>query len=687
MLPGAHQGNSDESELFKSLKAHLNNRNRLQPFIGLSSIIECVNGGATQRDAFYVCEVCVCRLDMADMRNHIMGSLHRYNYTKTRHPELVSELQKGSCLSKLAWPLMDIAKKLEEKEGPGNVQVVEFDKTSYQQMESQSENAKKVIDFLKDTLKESEPEISEMITSKMWEQSPSKRIVMYSPRTKSEKPSLDLQNSPQKSNVSDSSSESFVDCSSFLSDYAGQVPLIGLVRVIECKSEDGQTYCFLCHCCRVRSLKHDIVDHLTSTSHITNYLMETHPEQLEMVDLNDMYQVELLAEKFNKNDDEAHTTKLKVVQIPESLCIQMTAKSYHWCVKTLGWNNSDFPVKYINVKRQKLSMFPHQKDCPLEVGDLKVPQDKKTAQRTKKQKNPVFKVTLPVTQGSLLVERTSFSKAHLLPLTFSPTENLCSSPPPASKFSLDPENVTCDFSSRFFDTNSEDANLTSQYQLNSSVDFCEGTHENIKQEKNEQWINSCEDQNYDSKTNIVAKAGLCADNLDGSIAHNAETPLFHSEYVPPHGFSWPVGTKDNDKCAPNPYYQQQPPQYMTPDYSPQQQVFSSGYVHGGCEVIPQLPQTGNYFSQNNSITLTDCSQSFTGFYTEHRANTQQIASYQFNSSGWGTPPPQPAPGQPPCYAPCCVPHHPSAALPNVYEPGSSNTMFYPHFYSNHRYPY
>ncbi|KAJ0003301.1 hypothetical protein NQD34_008399 [Periophthalmus magnuspinnatus] len=326
MLAGAHQGKSEESELFNSLKAHLNNKNRLQPFIGLSCIIECVNGGAPQRDAFFICEVCVCHLDMADMRNHIMGSLHRYNYIKTRHPELVSGLGKDSCLSKLAWPLMDIAKRIEGKEGPGNVQVVEFDKMSYQQMESQT-NAENVIDFLRDTLKETEPEISETIASKIWEQtrSPSQRIVVYSPQKKPETECL--QNSPQHSNASQSSTNSLV-ASSFLNNYGRQAPLIGLVRVIECKSEDGQTHFFLCHCCRVRSHKSDIISHLTSTSHITNYLMETHPEELDTVDLNNSSQVELLAENLTKKEE---AYKLKVVQIPEALCTQMRGKSYHWC--------------------------------------------------------------------------------------------------------------------------------------------------------------------------------------------------------------------------------------------------------------------------------------------------------------------------------------------------------------------
>lgn len=47
---------------------------------GLGSIIECVKAGTHNREALYLCEVCVCRLSNADIRNHIMGSLHRYNY-------------------------------------------------------------------------------------------------------------------------------------------------------------------------------------------------------------------------------------------------------------------------------------------------------------------------------------------------------------------------------------------------------------------------------------------------------------------------------------------------------------------------------------------------------------------------------------------------------------------------------
>lgn len=47
----------------------------------------------------------------------------------------------------------------------------------------------------------------------------------------------------------------------------------GLIRVVEFRSEDGCSCCFLCHCCRIRSTKNDLIDHLTSSSHLVNYLV------------------------------------------------------------------------------------------------------------------------------------------------------------------------------------------------------------------------------------------------------------------------------------------------------------------------------------------------------------------------------------------------------------------------------
>lgn len=125
----------------------------------------------------------------------------------------------------------------------------------------------------------------------------------------------------------------------------------GLFHVVECRSEDGPTYCFLCHCCRIRSNNKDIIDHLTSSSHLMNYLvrlssidnrneqkqksvtmqlvenmvgltfkfnenvcvqMETHPEQVELMraDVNENHQ--LLQSLAKKVEQEEGIGELKV---------------------------------------------------------------------------------------------------------------------------------------------------------------------------------------------------------------------------------------------------------------------------------------------------------------------------------------------------------------------------------------
>eukprot|EP00064_Thunnus_orientalis_P023007 superscaffoldBa00008292_g23231 len=325
------------SELFDSLKVYLNNKNRLQPIIGLSSIIECVKTGSDGREALYLCEVCVCRLSMADMRNHIMGSLHRYNYIKARHPHFASEWKENADLSLLAWPLMETAKVLEGKEGPGDIKL---DKT---QMSANS--------------------------------------------------------------------------NSFLDGYTGTKPLIGLFSVVECRSEDGRTYCFLCHCCRIRVNKKDIIDHLTSTSHLVNSLMESHPEQVE--DINDNQHLQSLAKKVEQEEGRG---ELEVVNAPESLCILLTGKSYHWCIKMLcnGWTHNNIQKKKMAVKGPIVNKTFNQGMA--EKRALVQSKERMTSKRKmRKGTNTVFKVSLPLTKGAVLLERTSFSTDSLPVSSYSPS--------------------------------------------------------------------------------------------------------------------------------------------------------------------------------------------------------------------------------------------------------------------------
>ncbi|XP_035038148.2 uncharacterized protein LOC118124452 isoform X2 [Hippoglossus stenolepis] len=461
-------GLSSTSELFDSLKVYLNNKKRLQPIIGLGSIIECVKVGARCREASYLCEVCVCRLSKADMRNHIMGSLHRYNYIKAWHPHLVCEWKENSDLSRLAWPLMEIAKKIEGKEGSGDVQLIEVEDVLYQKMATLSEND--AVTLIK-TVREWQggPESHSQTTSVQLEQHSvqSQRIVLlgrhelrrsersldadvisHKMSTQTNNPYLmhstaapTIESEGWLTNISTSHSNHTEpsgfseNSSSFLHGYRGTKPLIGLCRVVECRSDTGCTFLFLCHCCRIRSNKRDVIDHLTDSSHLINYLTETYPEQVEAstADINDNF-LQSLAKKVEREEGRG---ELKVINAPDSLCIQLTGRSYHWCMRMLckGWDTSTqknkLTVRGHSVNKTSVEGVTEKRSALLSNWG------KRTTAKRKKGKvaDTLFTVSLPLTKGPVVLQRTSFSK-DILPVSCSP--------PPASDLFPSPKSDTDD---------------------------------------------------------------------------------------------------------------------------------------------------------------------------------------------------------------------------------------------------
>ncbi|XP_029298349.1 uncharacterized protein LOC115015315 isoform X2 [Cottoperca gobio] len=379
---------------------------------GLGSIIECVKAGTHNREVLYLCEVCVCRLSKADMRNHIMGSLHRYNYIKAWYPHLLSEWKEKSDLSKLAWPLMDMAKILEGKEGPGDIQWLDLEDAVYQTIATLRENdAVTLITIFRELQGKAESHSETPSVQLEHHSTQSQRVVLLSEdQQRQSKNSLETSAVPEtKQTVAFVAEHTVLSENSCLDGYTGSNPLIGLFRVVECRSEDGRTYCFLCHCCRIRANEKDIIDHLTRSSHIVNYLMETHPEQVEvmMADINDNYK--LLQSLARKVEQEEGRGELKVVNAPESLGIQLTGKSYHWCVKMLcnGWTCTNTQKQKIAVKGPNVNKTSDRGMPEKCAGLLSQWPKRMTAKR--KMTNPVFKVSLPLSKGAMLLERSSFS--------------------------------------------------------------------------------------------------------------------------------------------------------------------------------------------------------------------------------------------------------------------------------------
>ncbi|KAM4631238.1 uncharacterized protein ACJ7VT_000728 [Polymixia lowei] len=473
------------SLLYHSLKVYLNNKNRLQPIIGLGSVAECVKAGSHCREALYLCEVCVCRLGKADIRNHIMGSLHRYNYIKAWHPHFVADWKKSADLSKMAWPLMEMAQLLERREGPGDVQVLELEAAVYQEMASHSEtNAITLLNAIRHGQTQIRTQCHSETPSAQLEDCSvqSQRIVLPPQKlpVQSNKPSVQTLKSfvqlPKATvqtdkcpsmtqstaahsvKLKDQSERAFVTLQSgnnqkllepsvqsensndFLHGYTETKPLIGLDRVVECRSgEDGHANCFLCHCCRLKSIKDDIMAHLTGSSHLYNYMMEVYPERVAGINGNDQL-LHSVAKKVEQEEGRGH---VKVMRLPASLCILLTGNSYHWCKKMLSHGN-DWTSTSIHKKKAATG---------LAVGVTEA-SDRGTAEKhaavlskwTKKKKkrrktgdvtSPVFKVSLPLTKGSMLLERTSFSLDNI------PVVTTCS-PPAKPAPSPSPEPLTVD---------------------------------------------------------------------------------------------------------------------------------------------------------------------------------------------------------------------------------------------------
>ncbi|XP_061679754.1 uncharacterized protein si:ch211-199g17.2 isoform X2 [Syngnathoides biaculeatus] len=378
MQRGTQGGQS--SELFESLKVYLNNSKRLQPIIGLRSVTECVKVGPRGGgEAVYLCEVCGCRLSKGDMRNHIMGSLHRYNYTKAWHPHMLSGIVQsgGDDVSLLAWPLMDIAKTLEDKEGPGDIKLLEVEDAAFETLKRASDgDAISLVKFL--MYGPAEPE----------EEEGDPTVITVGP---AESLSSDGNGASRAVEVPPSFGHALLD------RYAGVQIFIGLFRVTECVGEkDGRTHCFLCHCCRTRVNTRGFIRHVGGPAHTHSYLMETRREQLGAAGADDGDPGRLmdsLVRNVEREEGRGGMEVGEVLKAPQHLCKQLASKSYTWCIGRL-WKRCYPTVR----KRNKAKKGSRVKKPAKLVGEGET--------------QVVFKVSLPLTDGPLLLERTSFGQGN-----------------------------------------------------------------------------------------------------------------------------------------------------------------------------------------------------------------------------------------------------------------------------------
>lgn len=225
----------------------------------------------------------------------------------------------------------------------------------------------------------------------------------------------------------------------------------GLQAIIKCQSVDGNPppCCYLCQLCSLKLKKKKIFSHLTGCDHQRNYLKALHPQLLpkkrKRRNTNDM--LEDIAIQLEKEDGRGH---IKVMRLSACLISEVLEKDYHWCMKLLncggdvGWrsgllsfkegtnttgpgqtlkrpaesdNNTTGPSQ--TLKRPAESLLP-----PSDAQALIAPDGAPTHQMSKKMKKghpkkvvctnkvkePVFKVSLSLHEGPVIIERTSLKE-------------------------------------------------------------------------------------------------------------------------------------------------------------------------------------------------------------------------------------------------------------------------------------
>ncbi|KAJ8247220.1 hypothetical protein COCON_G00234550, partial [Conger conger] len=117
--------NYSDPERMSQLLTFLKKKKKKQTvaLIGLREMIECT---AVSRSAFYICTVCKTMIHNKLIMPHVAGLWHRINYIKMQYPSWLKPGTKKLGSKRQAY-VQKLAGIIQDKEGIGDVQVVELD--------------------------------------------------------------------------------------------------------------------------------------------------------------------------------------------------------------------------------------------------------------------------------------------------------------------------------------------------------------------------------------------------------------------------------------------------------------------------------------------------------------------------------------------------------------------------------
>ncbi|XP_042151303.1 uncharacterized protein LOC112264474 isoform X2 [Oncorhynchus tshawytscha] len=112
-------------------------------------------------------------------------------------------------------------------------------------------------------------------------------------------------------------------------------PIIGLCLVTLCVSPEGRDTFYLCHSCEEKCGPGQIIDHLLSADHLSNYYSYTDPDVLSFSWMPNMDMLNLLRPLAVKEMDKDGPGVLRVLDMPKSVSVKLKTSGYSKVMQAL----------------------------------------------------------------------------------------------------------------------------------------------------------------------------------------------------------------------------------------------------------------------------------------------------------------------------------------------------------------
>ncbi|KAM9494618.1 uncharacterized protein Hap1MRO34_004488 isoform 2-T2 [Clarias gariepinus] len=449
-----HSEQGFQSQLFKSMQTYLCNPDRVQPIIGLRSVIELCTA---TKPPMYLCEVCIVRANMTDIKTHITGSLHRYSY-------IVLHLHEDIYKEMISQPILDVLAQVKQ------IQQTQTNVTEFQ------------LPFCRTTTKETHFNVT--ITQKRNPEQGSKQdhlATLKMRNTGTHTPAIIWNEDHCQNNDYLTSEELYRDTDWVLNNrkvgheegqhpqpftaddalfmyehmdqyqqrnnyseedifllqknnedspenYSGTQPLIGLNAVIKCQSLAGDppSCCYLCQPCSLKVLESDIIQHLISPLHQINYINFQYPHLSNCH--NGLQSLETIAMQLEQEEGRG---QMEVRRLSACLFNEVLEQDFYCSMKELNLGKGLTEKTRLNQKAvKKTSRITQDYNTPLkrtaglfdcdESAAIGKPlfchkRAKKKGKKKARLSEPVFKVSLLLNEGPMLVNRIPPVKETVAP--------------------------------------------------------------------------------------------------------------------------------------------------------------------------------------------------------------------------------------------------------------------------------